>query len=140
MATVHREMTLRWPKNDSLSLVGAIADFCDQSHEYEYLRDKSTEYERHINADACIILAKYAEPYPALAFATSDGDNLHLTNIVPGTVSAIDIDSYNRFLSHIASRFRSFGKGLSPHVRVDCTSDELTLNSVICIGLREYED
>lgn len=131
MAAILRELTLRWSKNDSLRLVGAITDFCRQSDEYEYLRDESIEYQRHINTDACIILAKYAEPLPILSFATADGDTLRLTNIVPGIVSEIGIGTYNRFISHFAKRFRSFGKGLSPPIRVDCTNAELTLEAVI---------
>lgn len=131
MTVIHREVTIRWPRNDSLSIVGAIADFCNKSPDYEYLLDKSMEYARHINADACIVHAKYAAPYPALSFATGDGANLHLTNIVPQTVSEIGIDIYNRFAVHFASCFRSFSKSFSPPIRIECTGEQLTLASVI---------
>lgn len=111
-------------------LVQAIADFCRQTDKYDFLRQQSDEYRNQINADACIILAKN-EPFPVLSFATGDGASLELTNIVPGSVSALDISAYNCIVTGFVKAFARFARTLSPIVTLHCTKPELTLESVL---------
>jgi len=127
---IHRELRLRLAKNsDSRDLIQAIAEFCEEnSGDYLYLRDQSTEYSKAISADACQIHRHSKHPFPSLAFASGDGATMRLTNIVPYAVAEIEIEEYNQFASHFAETFKKWGRG---RVNISITSGECRLEDAI---------
>lgn len=116
---------------DSRTLLEALLRFAHESGDYEPLPKQTEQYRQMISADAFVVQAVHSEPLPALHFASSDGATFELTNIIPKTVSSIDMAEYNRFAEHFRKRLSSFSRRNGLGVRMKATSGELTLESAI---------
>lgn len=128
---VFQELTIRATEKDSRDLVEYVSLFVERSHEYEYLRKQTLMYRRAIDSDAIVAHAVYAEPYPSIHFATSDGASLQLTNIVPQSKSELSVEEYNSFLNSFEKSLKAFAKEKKWGLLVKSTSAELTLKSAI---------
>jgi len=114
-----------------LELIEIISVFCVSSEDYTYLSEESADYQRGIDTEACMIADNRSVVAPAIAFASSDGTTLQVTNIVPGNVSQIGIEEYNGILGRFAERFIPFCRDRKLGIHCVQTSDALTLASAI---------
>lgn len=128
---IHRELHLRSKQRDSRLLVEDLRAFTEASSEYAPVPEHTARYRQMIGADAYVLLATYQEPLPAIHLATSDGETMYVTNIVPQTRSELSVSEYNTFLSDFAEALRRFSKRFHRGIRIELSSDELTLEAAI---------
>jgi hypothetical protein len=130
MSQIHKELVIRGKSASTTDVVRLIAEFCG-SKGYVYLAKQSEEYQQGINEVACAVLDDTYEFGPALAFASSDGISLRLTNIVPRDVPQIGVAKYNEILDRFAHSFSEFAKKRHSGIRIKTTPGKLTLESAI---------
>jgi hypothetical protein len=118
-------------KNDSRLLCSHLIAFCKQSNVYRFLRDESHELSSAGLLDAVVMHRLDREPHPILAFASTDGATLSLTNVVPQTVSSINWESYNSFAGEFASHFGAWIQSNSLGIKIQQTSGVITLKEII---------
>lgn len=118
-------------ERDARILSSHLIGFCKRSEIYRYLRDESHELSSAGLLDAVMIHRVDREPFPVLAFASSDGATLSLTNIVPQTVSSIDWDSYNDFAAEFARHFGIWVKNNRLKIKIRQTKGVIALEEII---------
>lgn len=131
MTLIHKEFFIQGKNKSAEVLVQVISDFCAASTDYTFLTRESEEYQRGINAVACMVADTSSAVYPALAFASSNDAKLHLTNIVPKHVSQIFIKEYNEIANRFTDCFNQFSRKRKLGVCIVTTSGELALESAI---------
>ena len=121
---VHQEVRIRHASDpDSRILIQVLADFCANAPKrYSYLRKNSLEYQESISRDAVILHRHDRFPFPLLAFASSDGATMQLTNIVPQASSELEMRDYNTFASEFARDLKEFSRSTKTSLKIRCTS------------------
>lgn len=130
LGQIHKELTIRRKGASATQLVHVITELCG-SNGYVYLAKQTEDYQRGINEAACVVLDDTYGFGPALAFASSGGTSLRLTNIVPRDIPEIGTVEHNAILDRFARRFSTFAKGRYPGIRITTTPGRLTLESAI---------
>jgi hypothetical protein len=128
---IHRELHLLSKQRDSRLLVEDLRAFTEASSAYEAVPELTARYRQMIGADAYVLLAIYQEPLPSIHLASTDGETMCVTNIVPQTRSELSVSEYNSFLSDFAEALGQFSKQSHRGIRIRLSSGELTLESAI---------
>lgn len=128
---IPRNLHISSPNKDSRLLLESLSQFARESKDYSPLPEQTKQYRQMTSADAIVIHATYAEPLPAIHLASFDGAGFELTNIIPKTVSSLEMPEYNQFVEHFKKSLSSFSRKNGLGFKIKTGNDELTLESAI---------